>query len=52
MHPGDDKVARIANMSHTMDKTQMTNKVVQHQISTENETKEQYSEVRNTLKLD
>jgi len=49
MHPGDDKVA---NMSHIRDKTQMTNQVVQHQISTENETKEQYIEVRNTLKLD
>ena len=39
MHPGDDKVARIATMSHTRDKSQTTNEVVQQQRSTENNTK-------------
>jgi len=36
MHPGDDKVAKIATKRHTRDKSQITNKVVQQQRSTEN----------------
>jgi len=36
MHPRDVKVARIANMSHTRDEAQMTNRAVQQQINTEN----------------
>lgn len=39
MHPGDDKVARIATLSHTGDESQMTNEVVQQQRCTEKETK-------------